>query len=105
MARYMTNITHNQDECHLPDWVYSTILTIAPQQFSGDLFASGSIIATMLIREVRMKQSTILLIIHMVLGLVVWLEDHDDNRLRVIRLGIVLAMMLFLLLVIYFAGG
>lgn len=49
--------------------------------------------------------ATILLIIHMVLGLVVWLEDHDDNRLRVIRLGIVLAMMLFLLLVIYIAGG
>jgi hypothetical protein len=49
--------------------------------------------------------ATILLIINMVLGLAIWLEDHDDNRLRVIRLGIVLALTLILLMVIYFAGN
>lgn len=48
--------------------------------------------------------AVILLLAHMVYGLFVWLEDHDDNRLRVIRLGAVIAMAVFLIAVIYFAG-
>ena len=31
--------------------------------------------------------AALLLIVVMVVGLYVWLEDHDNNRLRVIRLG------------------
>ena len=46
-----------------------------------------------------------LLLAHMVVGLVIWLEDHDDNELRVKRLGAVIAVALILLLVIYFSGG
>jgi hypothetical protein len=49
--------------------------------------------------------AVILLIIHMAVGLFVWLEDHDDNRLRVIRLGAVLVVAVLLIAVIYFAGG
>ena len=49
--------------------------------------------------------AVILLIIHMAVGLFVWLEDHDDNRLRVIRLGAVLLVAVLLIAVIYFAGG
>lgn len=47
----------------------------------------------------------VLLLGNMALGLFIWLEDHDDNRLRVIRLGTVLAVALFLLLFIYFVGN
>jgi len=43
----------------------------------------------------------ILLIAHMAYGMVVWLEDHDDNRLRVIRLGTILGVMVVLLIVIF----
>ena len=45
-----------------------------------------------------------LLLAHMVLGLFVWLEDHDNNRLRVIRLGAVVAVAVVLIAVIYFSG-
>ena len=48
--------------------------------------------------------AVILLIAHMVLGMVIWLEDHDDNRLRVIRLGVVVAVAVILLMIIYFSG-
>jgi uncharacterized membrane protein YhfC len=48
--------------------------------------------------------AVILLILHMAVGLFVWLEDHDDNRLRVIRLGAVIAVAVLLIAVIYFAG-
>jgi succinate dehydrogenase hydrophobic anchor subunit len=48
--------------------------------------------------------AVVLLLIHMVLGLLIWLEDHDDNRLRVIRLGSVVAIAVVLLVVIYFSG-
>lgn len=48
--------------------------------------------------------AVVLLIAHMVLGLVVWLEDHDDNRLRVVRLGAVIAVAVLLLLIIFFTG-
>lgn len=48
--------------------------------------------------------AVILLLVHMVLGLFVWLEDHDDNRRRVIRLGLVLGVAVALLFVIYFSG-
>lgn len=41
----------------------------------------------------------------MAVGLVIWLEDYDDNQLRVKRLGAVVAVAVILLLVIYFAGG
>ena len=49
--------------------------------------------------------AVILLIIHMAVGLFIWLEDHDDNRLRVIRLGAVVVVAVLLISVIYFAGG
>lgn len=48
--------------------------------------------------------AVILLVVHMVLGLVVWLEDHDDNRLRVIRLGAVIAIAVLLLSIIFLTG-
>ena len=48
--------------------------------------------------------AVILLIGHMVLGMVIWLEDHDDNRLRVIRLGAVVVVAVILLMIIYFSG-
>jgi len=48
--------------------------------------------------------AVILLIAHMIYGLFIWLEDHDDNRMRVIRLGIVLVVAVILLFIIYFAG-
>ena len=48
--------------------------------------------------------AVVLLLINMALGLFIWLEDHDDNRLRVIRLGAVIALAVVLLLVIYFSG-
>lgn len=48
--------------------------------------------------------AVLLLIVHMVLGLFVWLEDHDNNRLRVVRLGIVLGVAVILLSVIYVTG-
>ncbi len=48
--------------------------------------------------------AVILLLVHMVIGLFVWLEDHDDNRLRVIRLGAVVIVAVILIMVIYFAG-
>lgn len=47
----------------------------------------------------------VLLLGNMALGLFIWLEDHDDNRLRVIRLGSVLMVALVLLLVIYFVDS
>lgn len=49
--------------------------------------------------------AVVLLLGHMVLGLSIWLEDHDDNRLRVIRLGAVVAVAVILLLVIYFVDS
>ena len=49
--------------------------------------------------------AVILLIVHMAAGMWIWLEDHDDNRLRVIRLGAVIAVAVLLIAVIYFAGG
>ena len=48
--------------------------------------------------------AVILLIIHMAVGLFIWLEDHDDNQLRVIRLGAVLFVAVVLIAVIYLAG-
>ena len=48
--------------------------------------------------------ATILLVVHMILGLFVWFEDHADNRLRVIRLGLVLFLALILLFIIYMTG-
>lgn len=48
--------------------------------------------------------AVVLLIAHMVLGLVIWLEDHDDNRRRVIRLGTVIGVAFLLLLIIFFTG-
>ena len=48
--------------------------------------------------------AVVLLLAHMVLGLFVWLEDHDNNRLRVIRLGAVVAVAVMLIAVIYFSG-
>jgi hypothetical protein len=48
--------------------------------------------------------AVILLIAHMVWGMVIWLEDHDDNRLRVIRLGAVVVVAVILLMIIYFSG-
>jgi heme/copper-type cytochrome/quinol oxidase subunit 4 len=49
--------------------------------------------------------AVILLLAHMALGLYIWLEDHDDNRLRVIRLGTVIVVAVILLAVIYFIGN
>ena len=48
--------------------------------------------------------AVILLLVHMVVGLFIWLEDHDDNRLRVIRLGAVVVVAVLLIAVIYIAG-
>jgi succinate dehydrogenase hydrophobic anchor subunit len=48
--------------------------------------------------------AVILLLVHMVLGLFIWLEDHDDNQRRVIRLGLVLGVAVALLFVIYFSS-
>lgn len=47
----------------------------------------------------------ILLIVDMVLGLFIWLEDHDNNSLRVIRLGSVILLAIILIFVIYLYGG
>jgi uncharacterized membrane protein YhfC len=49
--------------------------------------------------------ATILLIVNMALGMIVWLEDHDDNKLRVIRLGIVISLAVLLLFVIFLADS
>ncbi len=43
---------------------------------------------------------TILLLLHMVLGFFVWMEDHDNTRLRVIRLGIVVMSAVILLFIL-----
>lgn len=48
--------------------------------------------------------ATLLLIVDMVLGMFVWLEDHDNNRLRVIKLGSILAFAIILLFVIFLYG-
>ncbi len=48
--------------------------------------------------------AVILLVVHMVLGMVIWLEDHDDNRRRVIRLGAVIAVAVLLLSIIFLTG-
>jgi hypothetical protein len=40
----------------------------------------------------------------MVLGMVIWLEDHDDNRRRVIRLGAVIVVAVLLLSIIFLTG-
>lgn len=48
--------------------------------------------------------ATILLIVDMVLGLYIWLEDHDNHRLRVIRLGSVVLFAIILLLIIFLSG-
>ena len=44
--------------------------------------------------------TTILLLVHMALGFFVWMENHDNTRLRVIRLGIVVVSAVILLLII-----
>ena len=49
--------------------------------------------------------AAILLVAHLILGLFVWLEDHDNARLRVIRLGIVVTFAIILMFVIYLADG
>ena len=46
----------------------------------------------------------VLLIVHMVMGIVVWAEDHDDQKLRVIRLGFVIVFALIFLSIIGFTG-
>lgn len=48
---------------------------------------------------------TILLLLHMVLGFFVWMEDHDNTRLRVIRLGIVMISAVILLFVLSHVDG
>lgn len=48
--------------------------------------------------------AAILLVLNMVFGLYIWLEDHDDNKLRVIRLGSVILFAVILLFVIFFSG-
>ena len=48
--------------------------------------------------------AVILLLINMVFGMTVWLENHDDSRLRVIRLGAVLGLAVVLLLVVFRVG-
>ena len=48
--------------------------------------------------------AAVLLIIHMGLGIFVWTEDHDDQRLRVIRLGFVIVFALILLCIIGVTG-
>jgi hypothetical protein len=49
--------------------------------------------------------ATILLITNVTLGLFVWLQDHDDTKLRVIRLGIVISLAGILLFTIYLVDG
>ena len=49
--------------------------------------------------------AALLLIVVMVVGLYVWLEDHDNNRLRVIRLGSIIVLAVFLLCVIFIFGN
>lgn len=49
--------------------------------------------------------ATLLLIADMALGLFVWLEDHDNTRLRVIRLGSVIAVAVILLVIIFLFDG
>ena len=46
--------------------------------------------------------AVVLLLGHMVLGYYIWLENHDDNRLRVIRLGTVIIVAVVLLAIIYY---
>ena len=48
--------------------------------------------------------ATILLVVHMILGLFVWFEDYADNRLRVIRLSFVIVLAIILLFIIYLTG-
>ena len=48
--------------------------------------------------------AVVLLLAHMVVGLFICLEDHDNNRLRVIRLGAVVAVAVVLIAIIYFIG-
>lgn len=48
--------------------------------------------------------AAILLLLDMVLGLYIWLEDHDDKRLRVIRLGSIVFFALVLLLAIFLSA-
>ena len=48
--------------------------------------------------------ATILLIVHMILGFFVWSQDYADNRLRVVRLGVVIIFAFILLLIIYLTG-
>jgi hypothetical protein len=47
----------------------------------------------------------ILLIVNMALGFFVWLEDHNNTRLRVIRLGVIVLLAVVLLFTIYFVDG
>ncbi len=48
---------------------------------------------------------TILLIITLSVGMIFWMEDHDNTRLRVIRLGSVISLALILLTVLYLFDG
>ena len=48
--------------------------------------------------------AALLLIVVMVAGLYVWLEDHDNNKLRVIRLGSIIMLAVVLLFVIFIFG-
>lgn len=48
--------------------------------------------------------SAVLLIIHMVMGIFVWAEDYEDQKLRVIRLGFVMVFALIFLFIIGFTG-
>lgn len=45
-----------------------------------------------------------LLIGVMVVGLYVWLEDHDNTKLRVVRLGSIIVLAAVLLFVIFIFG-
>lgn len=48
--------------------------------------------------------AAVLLIIHMVMGIFVWVEDYEDQRLRVVRLGFVIVFALIFLLIIGLTG-
>lgn len=48
---------------------------------------------------------TILLLLHMVLGFFVWMENHDNTRLRVIRLGMVVLSAVILLFILLQVDG
>ena len=48
--------------------------------------------------------AALLLIVVMVAGLYIWLEDHDNNKLRVIRLGSIIILAVVLLFVIFIFG-